>query len=344
MSSTSTNDPICTMLAARRLQALTNVPPIRMNLVNSPYAIGYKQKELDMRRKVEILAYNGNGQNTKTNKQTKSERWSQLAKGFYRSSSFYNPVDASGHFKQPSDCPNDDKIHVPSYRSGIPGPVEYLWLDDTVPLYNYKTTIDAYALLNSQNTVEWNVWTSYDIACPSSTSTPIFSFVINPAIQKTSYQFGFTMPIVLDISGSNVSNNFSIGTITSTNFAVSVYYQGQQVPFTTTPIVTTFSQDMSYSITPTSIAPFRFQSYLGVLQVSSIQLPTQPSFIYTIQLDFIPPTQILQQNKYSYTCVCNSSNVSLPLSIPIIRSNCSVTSQILNTNQTTIPTFAFSGV
>jgi hypothetical protein len=59
--------------------ALNNIPPIRMNLL-SPYP-KYERFDLDMRRKVEILKYDNNNSNTKTNNFTKNQKWSMLING-----------------------------------------------------------------------------------------------------------------------------------------------------------------------------------------------------------------------------------------------------------------------
>jgi hypothetical protein len=66
----------------RRKQLLFNVPPIRYNPI-SPYSGNsyITQLKLDMRRKAEILQYNANKTNTKTNSYTKSEKWSLLVSG-----------------------------------------------------------------------------------------------------------------------------------------------------------------------------------------------------------------------------------------------------------------------
>jgi hypothetical protein len=80
MSTTDLN--LDTMCQQRRKQILFNVPPIRYNPI-SPYSgnVYITQSKLDMRRKAEILQYSANKTNTKTNKYTKSEKWSLLVSG-----------------------------------------------------------------------------------------------------------------------------------------------------------------------------------------------------------------------------------------------------------------------
>lgn len=52
--------------------------------------------------------------------------------------SFYNII--------PLYCPSK---RTPTSSCGVPGPIIDLYKDDTVPLYNYATNVDAYAILNN---------------------------------------------------------------------------------------------------------------------------------------------------------------------------------------------------
>lgn len=79
-------DNICKQ---RRKQLIFNVPPIRYNPI-SPYSGNITSFELDMRRKAEILQYSANKTNTKTNKYTKSEKWSLLVNGKNQSKPYNN--------------------------------------------------------------------------------------------------------------------------------------------------------------------------------------------------------------------------------------------------------------
>jgi len=66
----------------RKKQMLFNVPPMRFNPI-SPYSgnANITSFKLDMRRKAEILQYNANKTNTKTNNFTKAEKWLLLING-----------------------------------------------------------------------------------------------------------------------------------------------------------------------------------------------------------------------------------------------------------------------
>ena len=63
-----------------RGQQSFNVPPPRYNIV-SPYNGKYTQFQLDMRRKAEVLQYKNNASSTKTNNLTRSQIWTQMARG-----------------------------------------------------------------------------------------------------------------------------------------------------------------------------------------------------------------------------------------------------------------------
>lgn len=68
---------ICETLNQNRKNGLIfNNPKIRYTPVN-PYELGFTQKQLDMRRKAEILQYN----KTSNGKLTKKQSWVNLVKG-----------------------------------------------------------------------------------------------------------------------------------------------------------------------------------------------------------------------------------------------------------------------
>jgi hypothetical protein len=114
------------VLQERRRLALIHIPPIRTELIVSPYP-QFTKKELDMRRKVEVLKYSNNTQNSKTNEFTKSEIWSHLVNGKNRNYS---------QFIKTNTCPDDYIIPTSTSSSGIPGPPIILKFDPNIPLYN----------------------------------------------------------------------------------------------------------------------------------------------------------------------------------------------------------------
>jgi hypothetical protein len=117
----------------RKSKALNNIPtPPRTELQPSPYEQGFTQNQLNMRRKYEILQYHPNAQSTQTNKLTKKQQYAQAVSGNSPYKKYIPPSD-------------DIVCPVPTTSSDIPGPSIVLYLDDTVPLYNYVPVKDPQA-------------------------------------------------------------------------------------------------------------------------------------------------------------------------------------------------------
>jgi hypothetical protein len=140
------NQLLCAQITAKRQLQLTTIPPARIELQNTPYT-NYTKYELDMRRKAEILKYNSNAQSNQTNNMTRSQKWSGIVNG-------NGPVKQSrinALINNPNtQCPNDALIPTPTSSSDVPGPIIQLIDDESVPLYNYSTNIDAYSTIGAQ--------------------------------------------------------------------------------------------------------------------------------------------------------------------------------------------------
>ena len=134
---------LSTFCVLRKQNALNNVPtPPRTELQSSPYDLGFSQNQLNMRRKYEILQYYPNVQSTQTNKLTQKQIYAQAVRGF-NSNRRYSPNSLL------TPCPVP---RVPTTSSDVPGPSIVLYLDDTVPLYNYITVVDPKAQTSNPNT------------------------------------------------------------------------------------------------------------------------------------------------------------------------------------------------
>ena len=117
----------------RRNSQLNNIPPPRFdNLLTSPYLPengGFTQKQLDMRRKAEILTYNSNRM-LKTNSLTKSQKFSTIAKNNLTNIPVYNNkcfTNENGQF-----------ILTPTSSCDVPGPTILLYNDQNIPLYKFS--------------------------------------------------------------------------------------------------------------------------------------------------------------------------------------------------------------
>lgn len=119
-------------LKIKRQKALLNIPLDRITPI-SPYP-RYTRLQLDMRRKVEILKYENNATNTKTNNLTKKQQWSMLVNGNTQNGSQASIIQRD---LTPIPCPQDEFLPTLTTASDVPGKVIVLQLDPDVPLYNY---------------------------------------------------------------------------------------------------------------------------------------------------------------------------------------------------------------
>jgi hypothetical protein len=175
----------------RRRRTSTDMPLRFDNLASSPYPT-YTQRELDMRRKAEILQYKANNKNTLQNNLTKSQRYVQIVNGSYQVTT------------QNNSCP-ESTIAKPTYYSDVPGPVQYLYLNPDIPLYNLQVTRE-YTDLYYSNNDKWN-YTSYVNVISNSTSDVLIgSLTIKNGIDDTAYSFSLRIPINIYVAGANNTN------------------------------------------------------------------------------------------------------------------------------------------
>jgi hypothetical protein len=100
-----------------------------------------------MRRKVEILKYENNATNTKTNNFTKKQQWSMLVNGNTKNGSQASIIKRELSMKNnenPNPCPQDEFLPTLSSASDVPGKVIVLQYVPNVPLYNYVSN-EAFA-------------------------------------------------------------------------------------------------------------------------------------------------------------------------------------------------------
>jgi hypothetical protein len=134
MTTPDNNTNICLLLHNLRVNDVSGSPFPRREIV-SPYGRPpfYSIFQLDMRRKAEILQYNGNATNTKTNNQTKAERFSQVVNGNSQYQRYLANLDVS--------CQIETNKYTPSYFSNVPPPYINLQYDPNIPLYNYADNL-----------------------------------------------------------------------------------------------------------------------------------------------------------------------------------------------------------
>jgi hypothetical protein len=332
------------------------IPPTRFTPI-SPYP-QYTQQQLDMRRKAEVLSYGASKSNTKTNNYTRSEKYALLVKGINQTSSYttlVKPVSTINYvtgntflgivdssfttFSQQiikataKKCPNLDMIPTPTSSSDVPGPLQYLYRDVTIPLYNYATQNRSYSSEPVTTTNMWSTNVDQNVFCNNGISTTIFSVGILDPIDKPSYNFTFTTPVALTYSAT-VTNSLPIKPVDISNIILSitnaqalVLYSGQQVHYVS-PVCTFYNNsidyDISFSPTSATTTSVSVTSYVGSLTISNLNLFTSPGFVYDIQLNCIinnPMSNNASITNQKYGIICNYQGSNTILNNCIIRSS-----------------------
>lgn len=281
---------ICETLNQNRKNGLIfNNPKIRYTPVN-PYELGFTQKQLDMRRKAEILQYN----KTSNGKLTKKQSWVNLVKGSTQRkqySSYYIRQLQEGTLNPDETCPNDKYIPSSSKSAGVPGPAVTLFLDPNVPLYHYNTMQTSYGTQNNDQQTEAMWLVNYDTDVTDNNMQNIFTMNIRQSIDETVYIFSFTTSLGLYISGNTLQAD---GTFTMSiprnNLSLIVTYGGQTVTLPYTPTVTysaNFLQGISGEIV-SNPATFAGKVYMGNVTFSNIVLNSFPNTTYDFFIDYIP--------------------------------------------------------
>lgn len=180
-------NPYCSQQLESRKEYVkyTNSNHIRATIFPGPYP-QYTSRQLDMRRKVEILQY-------KQNATTSNVRnWTRLA------TSGRNTSRACGSRVQKSK---------PSTASDVPFPIVDLFYDPTVPLYNYTPNPSSYNEFPYPDTInttlEITIHDNVDV--PESTlSTPIINMFYLSRPRKTG-TYTLTVPMSILVNGSYYS-------------------------------------------------------------------------------------------------------------------------------------------
>jgi len=320
---------ICVILKQnQRLFQIQN-PPIRLEIPNPYLLVNNKTGknntafELNMRRKTEILKYAPNKQSTQTNSLTKSQKWNQIVSGNYQNESYtiinkngktylngqiVNKADASIKVRT---CPPKPTLTT---ACNVPGPPIYLYEDPLIPLYNYATNINSYAIDNQITSPNWYIESYRDIVSTITIpSSELRAYIENNLLYTTGYTtpitiaslyivapkyslttFNMTIPIGFYLAG-NISSKGSYKKSSSILIKIS------SLRFTilsNNNIVPSYSQynitvpdiyyDVSINIPITATdSIYSIGKYIGDISINNIVLPTSSGMIYDFQLSYI---------------------------------------------------------
>ena len=272
-------------LQRTRRQNITQ-PPTRAELQESPYAT-YTQEQLNMRRKCEILKYAGSS--TKTNQLTKQQMFSKLA----TKRSNYSSELLQGVLDGTSICsPVHDYVPTSSTSCDIPGPGITLFLDPTVPLYNYKLQTTAPSSLPVPEGDPFSTFIGTDIEISTIYPTELFILYIGPKISDTITEFQFSLPFsVTSLTVATIQQVFLYvyynSTLITSNDVNGTFSGGIRPLIQTTPVVTT------------TVSLIGNRTYTGMLYVKQLQVYSTPGFVLDVKVLFIT------QPKIGVKVICN---------------------------------------
>ena len=256
-----------------------NIPLPRFTPDN-PYLSGqFTKTQLDMRRKVEILKYSANKSSTQTNNLTKSQKFALLVRGAI-------PSPKPKNNNTNTDCSADKLIPRPTTSSGVPGPVTYLYEDDTVPLYNYSGfNTRSYPDYVPNNLDPWQFNVLTNVLSYNNNDATAYYLIINNYIERSQYNYTITTPIGITVggiipAGFNYSGDIFISL---QNVSLNVYYNASLVGKFQAASITNFNMTIRIpsNLTNTSV-PFSATQFIGMLTFPNMILLTESNYVYTI--------------------------------------------------------------
>jgi hypothetical protein len=283
--SDTTSVVTCNAITQLRRSNIPTTVPIRFNPV-SPYS-KYTQDQLAMRRKSEILQYNANKQNTKQNGTTKKQAFSYLAN---------NPqISASTNSITTRKVCDQNLISVPTSSSNVPGPIEYLYMDPSVPLYNYNDNRNYNSYIQT-DTRKWNIFTYTDVETSATNDKTVMSIYVRNGIENNYTTFSLIEPVSITVSGSNNTitdydldffrNTISI-TVTQVIFQIHYNTTTIQTITVSNPTNASTTNKLSVMYLDTSKSgsnPFSASIFIGNLELNDVVLYTPPNIIYDINI------------------------------------------------------------
>ena len=260
---------------------------VRFN-VTSPYVsdsngqLVYTPKELDMRRKAEILKYTKPSESN-----VYKNKYSLLAR---QSNKQMNRIT----------CKNN--INVPTSSSDVPGPVINLTENPAVPLYKYFSDQQQFKFQDIEYDDYkrlYDLFPDYNIDATNK-SYAIVNTIVMLRPQTTQLTFNFSFPICINYkadfttdSSSTGINNINIGIYSA---SLDIFYSdtlvtsvnadyrnpdGDEQPYDIAQSTVTISADLKDSANGT----ISINRYVGNLIFPNIVLPSVSQYVYTCKLN-----------------------------------------------------------
>lgn len=287
---TTPDDSICEQLAVgqeqRRLTQLYHTPLPRVTPENPYLSNKYTKLQLDMRRKTEVLKYSSNKSSAQTNNLTKKEKFALLVKGGIPSPS-QNVID-----RITVNCAADELIPTPTSSCDVPGPVQYLYNDESIPLYNFSVfNIRSYPEYIPTNVDPWGFVVLSNTIIYTNQRQTLYYLIINKFIKRPQYIYHITTPIGLIVSGSvplsyvrppNFSGNLVINLQSA---SLAIYYNTALVKTIPAESVANYNMTVNVPLNPGPTSKsFSATQFVGNLNFNNLQLYTSPTYVYTFVL------------------------------------------------------------
>jgi hypothetical protein len=304
---------LCAEVNNRRRSLIFNIPPTRYTPLN-PYASGYTQAQLDMRRKAEVLQYNKTSNGRMTNKQ----RWVNVVNGNTQRRTYSSYVLRAIADGEADPCPNDLALPTLTTASDVPGPPMYLYYDSTIPLYNYNSQQISYGTQNNEETTNWILTNNIDIL---GNNSKILTMNIRPSVDQYAYSFSVTTSVALRVtctnngipSGGDISGVFSIN-IPTENISLNITYGEKPVLLATPPKVvfeSGFLQDVSGKVFTKAAGTYTGTIYMGNVTFTGILLNTVPGYTYDFAVQYIPSYTKNNIDTVNVSLISNIKNTQL---------------------------------
>lgn len=280
---TSTNNVTLLNLCKQyKLYQLESRHPPRYDIV-SPYVpisttntnLLFTKEQLDMRRKVEIFKYSGNNQNSKTNNPTKNQIWS-----FLNSQTSHSKI-----------CRNNPYIKTSTTACDVPGKPMELFLEPTVPLYNYISNRDKIQDFSSSiNVNDWDYHLDNDVECNTKTSEICFILSYN-STRKGRTKYSFQTPIAISLQGrKDIYSGLYFSSVHEIEIQLTnvkcVPYFGDFPTISLGTILVNIPNFNFKVLLSDKGGDFLATKYIGDVIVNNIILFTQYQYVYEIKLSF----------------------------------------------------------
>lgn len=312
MSTTTPNDDVRSIMDQRRQRFLFNRPNVRLELV-SPYP-KYTEFQLNMRRKAEILKYDGSRQSSMSNSFTRKENWSKIVNGSTSIKTTNYNIDNN---LINTRCVVNKNLPTLTTRCDVPGIPILLYNDPDVPLYNYNNQMynRTYATEIIEETAKWYAFTNQyteffksdemyideDAEESIQTRTIDIGVIEITKLHMDSTQlFNINIPIAFWIMGvqydvtvdsaeynydplfnSSIGKTINVSIISAT---VNVYYNETLVNLDGTHTVNIANVKSFEFNTKELIKDYYALQYIGNVNIANLLLPTSSGYIYTIKL------------------------------------------------------------